>query len=168
MIGAYNGKKPNIDPSAFVADSAILIGDLEVGAEASIWFGSIVRADVNRIEIGEATNIQDCTVIHVTSQLWPVIIGAQVTVGHRAVLHGCTIGPRSLIGMGAIILDGADIGEYCIIGAGSLVTEGTKIPSRTLAFGSPARPVRELKDKELEDIILSARHYAEYAKIYKG
>ena len=154
MIKPYQDLIPKIHPSVFIAPSATVIGDVEIGEDSSIWFGGIVRGDVNSIKIAERTNIQDGTLIHVTNEFWPVDIGPDVTVGHGAILHGCTIGPRCLIGMGAIVLDGASIGEFCVIGAGSLVTERTVIPARTLAFGSPAKPTRELTEQECKAIIM--------------
>ncbi|TNF28559.1 MAG: gamma carbonic anhydrase family protein [Deltaproteobacteria bacterium] len=165
-ILSYQGVVPVIGPGVFVADSARVIGDVQLGAEASVWFGTVVRGDVHPIRIGARTNVQDLTMIHVTSKRWSTIVGDDVTIGHRAVLHGCTVHDRVLVGMGAIIMDGAVIGEDAMVGAGALVTPGTVIPPRTLALGSPARPVRDLRDDELAYLPISARHYVGLAATY--
>jgi carbonic anhydrase/acetyltransferase-like protein (isoleucine patch superfamily) len=166
LIRGVRGFQPQIDPSAFVADTATIIGDVGVGPRASIWFGAVLRGDVFHIRIGEETSIQDNTVIHVTHDQYATQVGARVTVGHSVVLHGCTVGDLCIIGMGAIILDQAVIGDRCIIGAGALVTPGTKIPPGHLAVGSPARPKRPLTEEELEWLANSALHYVELARVY--
>ena len=167
MIRPFRGKHPQIHPTAYVAESAEVIGDVEIGAESSIWPQVVIRADVERVRIGSATNIQDHSTIHVNHEHRPTIVGDGVTVGHRVVLHGCTIGDFALIGIGAIVLDGAVVGMESLVGAGSLVTPGTRSPPRTLALGSPAKPVRELRPDELERLHDSARRYIGYAKSYR-
>ncbi|MHB1757295.1 MAG: gamma carbonic anhydrase family protein [Leptospirillum sp.] len=168
MILPYKGILPKIAPSAWIAESAQVIGDTTIGKDSSIWFGAVVRGDVHRIRIGQRTNIQDLSVCHVTRNRFSLTIGSNVTVGHRVILHGCTLGNRILVGMGSIIMDGAVIGDDTIIGAGSLVTEGTIIPSGHLALGSPAKVKRTLTDEEKEWIRQSARHYISYSQNYKN
>jgi carbonic anhydrase/acetyltransferase-like protein (isoleucine patch superfamily) len=143
----------------FVAPGADIIGDVVTGDDCGLWFRSVVRGDVNHIRIGHRTNIQDGAVLHVTTRKFPLHIGSGVTIGHGAVVHGCTVEDNCLIGIGAIILDGARIGEGCIIGAGSVVTEGSEIPSGHLALGLPAKPLRELTEAEKERILANSRHY---------
>lgn len=168
MILPYKGVLPTVAPSAWIAESAQVIGDTTIGKNSSIWFGAIVRGDVHRIRIGQRTNIQDLSVCHVTRNRFSLTIGSNVTVGHRVILHGCTLGNRILVGMGSIIMDGAVIGDDTIIGAGSLVTEGTVIPSGHLALGSPAKVKRPLTDEEKEWIRQSARHYIAYSQNYRS
>lgn len=162
---------PILGSDVFVAPGATLIGDVTVGAGSSIWFGSVLRGDVNAIRIGNNTNVQDLSVIHVTSVVsdkpMATHIGDNVTIGHRVILHGCTIADNVLIGMGAIVMDGASIGKNCVIGAGSLVTEGTYIPEGHLALGSPARIKRLLTEFEIAGLELSAMHYRELAAKYR-
>jgi carbonic anhydrase/acetyltransferase-like protein (isoleucine patch superfamily) len=166
FIRGFRGKRPQIDPSAFVADNATIIGDVTIGARSSVWFGAVLRGDVFHIRIGEDTSIQDNTVIHVTHDQYATTVGSRVTVGHSVTLHGCTVGDSCIIGMGAILLDQSVIGERCIVGAGALVTPGTKIPAGHLAVGSPARPKRPLTDDELSWLDSSAGHYAELVRSY--
>ena len=162
----YNGITPTIGPDVFLAPGSMIIGDVEIGAQSSVWFNTVVRGDVFHIRIGARVNLQDLTMVHVTTGRNPTIIGDDVTVGHRVVLHGCTIEQGALIGMGSVIMDRAVIGAYSLIGAGSLVTEGTVIPPRTLALGSPARPRRPLTDAELEHVYASAGRYCGVAANY--
>jgi carbonic anhydrase/acetyltransferase-like protein (isoleucine patch superfamily) len=162
MIRSWKGIWPTVDPSAWIADTAVVIGDVTVGAESSVWYGSVVRGDVHRIRIGARTNVQDLSVLHVTRDRFSLTLGDDVTVGHRVILHGARLGNRILVGMGAIVMDGADLGDDVIVGAGSLVTEGTVIPPGHLAFGSPCRIRRELNAEEREWIRESSRHYALY------
>ncbi|MFQ5778130.1 MAG: gamma carbonic anhydrase family protein [Terriglobia bacterium] len=166
MILPYNGARPQIAPTAYVADSADVIGDVVVGEHASVWFRTVVRGDVNYIRIGARTNIQDGSVLHVMKDLHPLVLGDEVTVGHNATLHGCTIDNLCLIGMGAIILNNARIGEGSIIAAGSLVAENTVVPPRSLFLGSPARFRRHLNDPDLELIRRYAANYVEYKDSY--
>ena len=173
MIYSYKGISPKIGKNCFIADSADLIGDLSIGDDCSIWFGTVIRADVHKIVIGNRVNIQDLSMIHVThfkngdrSTGNPTIIGDDVTIGHRVMLHGCTIEDASLIGMSATILDGAVIGKESIVGAGSLVTKNKIFPPRTLIMGSPAKVVRELNDNEIEELYNSAKRYTDFKNNY--
>ncbi len=158
MLKSIKGKKPSIDNSCFIAETANIVGDVTIAANSSIWYNVVIRADENYVKIGENTNIQDNSVIH-NSIEFPTIIGDNVTVGHNAIVHACTVGNDCLIGMGAIILNGAEIGDETIIGAGALVAQGKKIPSGVLALGSPAKVIRELTEQEKEGLRDSARHY---------
>jgi len=165
MITILHDKIPKIDKKAFVAPTANVIGDVHVGSESSIWFGAVVRGDFNKIRIGKRTNIQDMSLLHTPDNL-PCLVGDDVTVGHRAVVHGCTVGNRVLIGMGAILMNGVVVEDDVIVGAGALVTEGTKIPSKSLVIGFPAKVKRRLTEDELKWLKTSADHYAENAKRY--
>ena len=166
MIKPYLGVLPTIKSSTFIEDTAVVVGDVVIDRESSVWFNSVIRGDVHYIRIGHRTNVQDLSLLHVTHNTHPLVIGDDVTVGHHVILHGCTIGNRVLIGMGSVVMDGAVIEDDCIIGAGSLVTEDTVIPSYSLALGSPARVKRSLKEKELAWIKESANNYVRYAKQY--
>ncbi len=159
IIRSYQGKTPSFGDRVFIADNAAIIGDVEIGSGSSVWFGTVVRGDVMHIRIGKNTSIQDNTVVHVTSGRYPTLVGDRVTVGHSAVLHGCTIADACIIGMGAIVMDQARIGKHCIVGAGALVTPGTEIAEGQLVIGSPARAKRALTDEELAWIGESAQHY---------
>ncbi len=165
-ILSYKGIYPKLHQSVFVVESAIIIGDVEIGEYSSVWFNAVIRGDVNYIRIGYRTNIQDLCMLHVTKDTHPLILGNEITVGHSVTLHGCTIKDRCLIGMGATILDAAVVGEDCIIGAGALVTEGSVIPPGTLAMGVPAKPRRDLTDAERARIKQSAQNYIDYARTY--
>jgi len=166
MLLPYKGKRPKLHETVYVEASARIIGDVIIGAYASVWFNAVVRGDVNYIRIGERTNVQDNSVLHVTKDVYPLIIGSDVTIGHNAVLHGCIVKDRCLIGMGSIILDDAEIGEDTIVGAGALVTEGTKVPPGSLILGAPARVVRKLSGEEVERILTAAKNYLEYTQNY--
>jgi carbonic anhydrase/acetyltransferase-like protein (isoleucine patch superfamily) len=168
MIMEFQGKYPKLDPTVFVAENAVIIGDVEVKSGANIWFHSIVRGDVNSIRIGSNCNIQDACVLHVVKDLYPLILEDEVVLGHRVVVHGCRIKRGSLIGIGAIVLNGAEIGEESIVGAGSVVTPQTIIPPRTLALGSPAKPVRSLDEKDLLMIQKTLVNYQRLKEIYQG
>lgn len=165
-IFPYKGKSPKIDPTAYIAPTAIIIGDVEIGAQSSIWFNTVIRGDVHYIKIGTKTNIQDLVMVHVTNGKWPTIIEDEVSIAHGAILHGCIIHSRCLIGIGAIILDGAEIGEGSIVGAGSVVKEMFKAPPNSLIAGVPAEVKRELSQKDIERIMWHANNYVEYRKIY--
>lgn len=167
MIIKYKDIKPIIHPSVFIADSADIIGDVKIDEFSSLWFQTVARGDVNFISVGKSTNIQDGTMLHVTTDKYPLIIGDYVTVGHGAILHGCTIGNCCLIGMGAIVLDDVRIGDGCIIGAGAVVPEHSVIEPETLVLGIPAKPKRKMSKEEIEEIKASAINYVELAKKYK-
>ena len=167
MIYPYNGKQPQIDPSAFIADYTTITGDVTIGAESSIWFNTVVRGDVAPTIIGNKTNIQDLCMLH-QSPNNPLILEDNVTVGHQVTLHSCIIRKNALIGMGSVILDGAEIGEGAFIGAGSLVPQGKVIPPGKLAFGRPAKVVRDLNDEDIADMERIVREYAEKAAYYKS
>lgn len=166
MIKPFKSIKPKIHETAFVSDDAIVIGDVEISEDASVWFGSVLRGDVSYIRIGARTNIQDMTMIHVSSNFGPTIVEEEVTIGHRVTLHGCHVERRCLIGMGAIVMDEARIGEQSIIGAGALVSPGTVIPPRVLAIGSPARVKRDLTADEIAYLDKSWRNYVQLKKHY--
>ena len=168
MLRPYRGVRPEVHPTAFVDASAQVIGDVKVGAESSIWMTVVVRGDVNHIRVGDRTNIQDGTIVHVQHDTHPTIIGSDVTVGHGAIVHGCTIADRVLVGMGAVILNGASIGEDCIIAAGSLVTEGMSVPPRSMVMGSPAKVKRPLRDEEVAMIQEFADNYVRYRLDYQA
>ncbi len=167
MLKQFKDKKPVIGKGTFIAENATVIGNVTCGEDCGIWFGAVVRGDSNTIKLGSRTNIQDLCVVHVDSK-HDLVVGDDVTVGHRALLHGCHIGNRCLIGMGAIVMNGVQIGDDCIIGAGALVTENTVIPPKTLVIGFPAKPKRELTAEELQLIQRSAHHYAEMARVYQS
>ncbi len=169
----YKGTTPKLETNAWIAPGATVIGDVTMGAESAVWFGCVIRGDVHRIEIGARTNIQDLSMVHVThyknpdkSDGNPTIIGDDVTVGHRVMLHGCTIEDACLIGMSATILDGAVIGKESIVGAGSLVTKNKIFPPRSLIMGSPAKVVRELTDTEVAELYASAERYVRFKNEY--
>lgn len=165
MIYKYKNFTTKIKKSAWVAPSADVIGRVFLGKDSSVWFGTVIRADVEKVKIGKRTNIQDLSIIHVDHNN-PTIIGDDVTIGHQVMLHGCTIGNGSLIGMSATILDGAVIGEGSIVGAKSLVTANKKFPPRSLIMGSPAKVIRELCDEEVEGLIHHAKRYVKYKNDY--
>jgi carbonic anhydrase/acetyltransferase-like protein (isoleucine patch superfamily) len=166
-IRPYRGKRPEIAASAWIDPAAVIIGDVVIGEDSSVWPGTIIRGDVHYIRIGARTNIQDASVLHVMRNEWPLILGDDVTVGHSVTLHGCTIEPLCLIGMGAIILNGARIGTGSIVAAGTLVTERTVIPSGSLVMGSPAKVKRALTESDRASIADYARRYVEYKNIYR-
>jgi carbonic anhydrase/acetyltransferase-like protein (isoleucine patch superfamily) len=157
---------PRIAASAWVADSAQVMGNVELEEDASIWFGAILRGDTEVLHIGRGTNVQDGSVIHADIG-YPVTLGANVTVGHQVMLHGCTIGDGALIGIQAVVLNGAKIGRHCLVGAGALVTEGKEFPDGSLIVGSPARVVRQLTPGQIEGLQRSAEHYVENARRFK-
>ena len=166
MLKPYRGISPTIAPNAFIEDTAVVIGDVVIGSDSSVWFQAVIRGDVHWIRIGHRTNIQDLCLLHVTSDTHPLTLGDDITVGHHAILHGCTIHNRVLIGMGAIIMDGVVIEDDCIIGAGALITEGAHVPSKSLVLGSPAKIKRTLTETELNWIKESAFNYVRYAQHY--
>ncbi len=166
MIRTFQGIRPTIARSAFIEETSVVVGDVHIGEDSSLWFHAVVRGDVHYIRIGDRTNIQDLCLLHVTHDTHPLVIGNDVTVGHHVVLHGCTVKDRVLFGMGAIIMDGAVIGEDCVVGAGALVTEGTIVPPKSLILGAPARVKRPLTAEELDWIKESAENYVRYARQY--
>ncbi len=158
MIYALDGVTPEIDPEAWIAPDANVIGKVRVAAKASVWFGCTLRGDNELIDVGEGTNVQENCVFH-TDIGFPLTIGANVTVGHKVLLHGCTIGDGSLIGMNATIMNGAKIGKGCLIGAGALVTEGKEIPDGSMVLGSPGKVVREIDEATKQSLLASATYY---------
>lgn len=166
MIRTYQGVRPKIAASAFIEETAVVIGDVSIGEESSVWFNTVIRGDVHCVRIGHRTNIQDLCVVHVSHDTYSTLLGDDVTVGHHVVLHGCTLKDRVLIGMGAIIMDGAVIGEDCVVGAGALVTERMVLPPKSLILGSPAKVKRAVTDEEVAWIKESAHNYVHYAKQY--
>jgi carbonic anhydrase/acetyltransferase-like protein (isoleucine patch superfamily) len=165
-IYELNGQAPDVAETAWVADSAQVMGQVRLEADSSIWFGAVVRGDTASIHIGPGSNIQDGSVLHVDKGR-PLHIGARVTVGHMVMLHGCTIGDESLIGIGAVVLNGACIGRHCLVGAGALVTEGKTFPDGSMILGSPARVVRQLTPEQIEGLRQSAQHYVDNAQAYR-
>ena len=158
---------PDIHETAWVADSAQVIGNVELGESASIWFGTVIRGDTYKIRIGKGSNVQDNSMLH-TDEDVPLVIGERVTVGHHVMLHGCTIGDGSLIGIQAVILNGAKIGKNCLVGAGALVTEGKEFPDGSMIIGSPARAVKQLSPEQIEHLQRGAQHYMDNAKRFKA
>lgn len=161
-VYALGDKKPQLPPEGeyWIAPNAVVLGDVILKSGASVWFGATLRGDTDTLTVGENTNIQDGSVLHADEGV-PLVIGRDVTVGHKVMLHGCTIGDNSLIGIGAVILNGAVIGKNCLIGAGALITEGKVIPDGSLVMGSPGKVVRELGELQIRGITLSAGHYVE-------
>ena len=167
MLIPHNAISPHVDPTAYVQSSARVIGDVSIGAQSSVWFNVVVRGDVFHVRIGARTNIQDNSTVHVTHGQFATIVGDDVTIGHGVILHGCTVGSRVLVGIGAIVLDRCEIGDDCLVGAGALLTPGTRIEPGHLVLGSPARAVRKLKTEELEHLRQSARNYVDNAARYR-
>lgn len=166
-IYELDGVGPNIAPSAWVAGSAEVIGKVTLAADASVWFGTVIRGDTDAITVGARTNVQDGSVLHADFGK-PLVIGDDVTIGHKVMLHGCAIGDGSLIGIGAVVLNGAKIGRGCIVGAGALVTEGKEFPDGSMILGSPAKVVRELSAEQQSALRMSAAHYVENARRFKN
>jgi carbonic anhydrase/acetyltransferase-like protein (isoleucine patch superfamily) len=167
VIRPFKGATPSVAEDAFIASNAMVIGNVTLAPRSSVWYGTVVRGDVRQITIGEGSNIQDNSVIHVETGLHDCHVGKYVTVGHMVMLHGCVVGDGALIGIGAIVLNGAEIGENSIIGAGSLVTQGTKIPPGVLALGSPCKVKRPLTEEELKQGREGALHYIELAREHR-
>ena len=166
-IYELDGVAPQVAASAWVADSAQVMGNVVLGEDASVWFGTVVRGDTESITIGAGSNIQDASVLHADFGK-PLVVGERVTVGHQVMLHGCTIGDESLIGIGAIVLNGAKIGKNCLVGAGSLVTEGKEFPDGSMIVGSPARAIRQLTPEQIEGLRQSAQHYIDNARMFRA
>jgi len=167
VIRPFKTHVPVVDPTAYVDVSAQVIGDVEIGAESSIWMNVVIRGDVNRIRIGRRSNVQDLTMVHVMRDTHPTTIGDDVTIGHSAVIHGTTIEDRVLVGMAAVLLNGVHIGHDSVIAAGSLLTEGTRIPPRSLVMGRPGKVKRELTDEEVAEIRWYADNYVGYRLDYQ-
>ncbi|WP_242392865.1 gamma carbonic anhydrase family protein [Anaeromyxobacter oryzisoli] len=167
VIQPFGGKVPLLRARVFAAEGSVIVGDVEIGEDSSIWFGAVIRGDVNSIRIGARTNVQDQSVVHVTTATHATVIGDDVTIGHRAVLHGCTVHDRCLVGIGAIVLDGAVVGPDAMIGAGALVPPGAVVPPGTLVMGTPARPKRSLTPEEIASLKRSAEHYVSTAARYR-
>ncbi len=163
---SIDGHAPIVDPSSFVAEGVVLAGQVHIGPRASIWFGCIIRAEAEPVVVGEGSNVQDLCLVH-SDPGYPVDVGAAVTVGHRAVLHGCHVGSGALIGIGAVVLNGAEVGEAALVGAGALVPEGGRVPPRTLVVGIPARPLREVTDADLDRMRWHTERYLELAAAYR-
>ena len=166
MLRAYRGTVPEVHPTAYVDESAQIIGDVHIGEESSIWMNVVIRGDVHRIRIGRRSNVQDGTVVHVMRGTHPTTIGDDVTIGHGAVVHGCTLHDRILVGMGAILLNGVDVGPDSIVAAGTLLPEGAAVPPRSLVMGSPGKVRRELTGEEIASIRDYAERYVGYRLDY--
>ena len=162
-----DGVAPRVDPTAWIADSAEVMGNVHLGPDASVWFGCVLRGDTESMHIGEGSNIQDLSVLHADFGQ-PLHIGRHVTVGHKVMLHGCTIGDESLIGIGAVVLNGARIGKNCLVGAGARVTAGKQFPDGSMIVGAPARVVRQLTPEQIEGLRQSARHYIDNARRFRA
>ena len=158
---------PDVHPTAWVADNAQVMGSVTLAEDTSVWFGVVIRGDTSTIAIGKGSNVQDNSVLHADVGM-PLVIGEGVTVGHQVMLHGCTVGNHSLIGIGAIVLNGAKIGNNCLVGAGALVTEGKEFPDGSMIIGSPAKAVRMLSPEQIESLKMSATHYVDNANRYKA
>ncbi|MEY3385454.1 MAG: hypothetical protein RIR53_265 [Bacteroidota bacterium] len=167
MIKPYADIIPTVHESVFIADGAIVLGDVHIGEDSSVWFNVVIRGDVHQIRIGKRTNIQDLSMLHVTCNKHPLSIGDGVTIGHCVMLHGCTVEDYALIGMNATILDGAVIGHHAMVAAGAVVREGFIVPPRTLVAGVPAKIVRELSDDECAKLEQSAQNYIDYIASYR-
>ncbi len=168
MIVNFRDKTPKIHETAFVAENAVIIGDVEIGEGSSVWYGAILRGDVNYIRVGTRTNIQDGSVIHVSSDTHPTVLEDEITLGHRVTLHGCYVETGCLIGIGAIVLDGAHIGGNSLVAAGSLVTPNANIPPRSLVMGSPAKVRRELDAEEIKNLEKFWRNYVSLSQMYRN
>ncbi len=165
-IYELDGVSPQVSASAWVADSAQVMGNVTLADDANIWFGVVIRGDTETITVGKGSNIQDMSVLHADVGM-PLVVGEGVTVGHKVMLHGCTIGDNSLIGIGAVVLNGAKIGKNCLVGAGALVTEGKEFADGSMILGSPARVIRQLSPEQIEGLRQSAQHYVENANRYR-
>lgn len=165
-IYELDGVQPQVAATAWVADSAQVMGNVHLAEGASVWFGTVIRGDTETISVGKDSNIQDASLMH-ADHGFPLVVGERVTVGHQVMLHGCTIGDESLIGIGAVVLNGARIGKNCLVGAGSLVTEGKEFPDGSMIMGTPAKVVRQLTPEQIEGLRRSARHYVENAARYR-
>src|SRR5215813_14988851 len=168
MLLALNGVAPTVDPSAYIQSSARIVGDVHIGPASSVWFHAVIRGDGHHVRIGARSNVQDNATIHVTTARHPTVVGDDVTIGHNAVLHGCTVGSRCLIGIGAIVLDRCTIGDECVIGAGTLLTPGTSIEPGNLVLGNPGRVVRPITQAERQHLTQVAAGYVATAARYRA
>lgn len=168
MIIPYKDLQPVVGSEVFIAPDAWVIGDVELAQQVTVLFGAVVRGDIKKIRIGRRSNVQDLSVIHTSVGRWETVLGEEVTVGHRAVLHGCHIGNRVLVGMGSILLDESEIGDECVIGAGSVVTERKKFPPRSMIIGAPAKVVRQLTEEEIRFLSVSAERYVQVGATYRA
>lgn len=166
MLLSHKGIQPKLGEGVFIAPTALVVGDVQIGDGSSVWFGAVVRGDMHWIRIGRETNIQDLCVLHVTTGRHPLTVGSEVTVGHRVVLHGCTVGDRVLVGMGSVLLDGCVIGDESIVAAGSLVPEGAVFPPRSVLMGAPAKRVREATDADIARILEGRDNYRHTAAVF--
>ena len=166
MLRPYRGRLPRVHETAYIDQSAQVIGDVEIGADSSVWMNAVLRGDVHWIRIGRRSNVQDGTVVHVMNGTHPTAIGDDVTIGHAAVVHGCTLGDRILVGMGAILLNGASVGDDSIVAAGTLLTEDMRIPPRSLVMGSPGKVKRALSEAEVASILQFSERYVAYRLDY--
>ncbi len=166
-IYELDGVVPQLADSAWVADSAQVMGRVALAEDSSVWFGTVIRGDTESIHIGRGSNIQDLSVLHADVGM-PLVVGDHVTVGHQVMLHGCTVGDGSLIGIGAVVLNGAKIGKHCLVGAGALVTEGKEFPDGSMIIGSPAKVVRQLTPEQIDGLRASAQHYIDNARRYRA
>ncbi len=164
----FRGVSPRVHPSCFVEDSAQVVGDVELGEGSSVWFNAVLRGDVNPIRIGRRTNLQDLSLVHVTTQKHATHVGDDCTVGHHVILHGCLVGNRVLVGMGATLMDGVEVGDECIIGAGALLTPGTKVPPSSLVVGSPGKVKRPITEEERAFLRKSAEGYVHLAAEHRA
>lgn len=167
-IITYNGKTPIIHPSAFICEGVRIIGDVEIGENVSVWYNTVIRGDVHYIKIGSRSNIQDMSMLHVTNNIFPLIIEEEVSVAHSVSLHGCTLKKGCLVGIGAMVLDGATVGEGALVAAGALVREGFEVPPYTLFAGLPGKVLRDLTPKEIERVSSTPGNYMKYTDIYRS
>jgi carbonic anhydrase/acetyltransferase-like protein (isoleucine patch superfamily) len=167
MLFAYREFRPVVHETAYVAPTATIIGRVELGAQVSVWFNAVLRGDINSISVGNGTNIQDGCILHVTN-VHPVVLGAQITVGHGVIVHGCTVESNCLIGMGSILLDGAIVGAGSIVAAGAVVSPAAKIPANSLVMGVPGKVVRQVRDQDRERLGAGWKNYIQYAEAYRG
>ena len=166
LIRPHHGVTPTVDPTAFIAETAVIIGDVEIAADASIWYGAVLRGDGNYIRVGARTNVQDGAIVHINTQLFPCIIGADITIGHGAIVHACTLEDSCFVGMGATVLDGAVVESHAMVAAGALVTPGKRVPTGELWAGNPAKKMRDLTEKDFEMFAKSAAGYVALSKTF--
>jgi gamma-carbonic anhydrase len=166
LIRPHHGKTPRVADGAFIAETAVLIGDVDIEAQASIWYGVVLRGDGNRIRVGARTNVQDGTIVHITAERFPTLIGSGITIGHGAIIHACTLEDDSFVGMGATVMDGAVVQSHAMVAAGALVTPGKVVPTGELWSGSPAKKMRDLTEADIAQIHRSCDHYCDLARSF--